>query len=165
MRHSYVARLVGMRAFTPSGFGLGDLCATIQYPTPSDAEVAANVPRATGKYFRRNLETIVALIQRLGAIPVLVTEPLNPDKETAQGAYNDAVSQALLRNNRIMAEIGREQGVLVIDAFSRMRDPACFTDACHETEKGMQIKASVVADALQPVVEQVLAERAAHLSP
>ena len=59
-----------------------------------------------------------------------------------------------------MAEIGREQGVLVIDAFSRMRDPAWFTDACHETEKGMQVKASVVAEALQPVVEQVLAGRA-----
>lgn len=109
---------------------------------------------ASGKYFRRNVETLLALIRRTGAEPVLVNMPLNPDYEQGMGLYYDAVSEAVVRNNAIMTELAEAHDVALVDAYSRMRAPASYLDAAHLNQEGMVQKAQAVADVILPLVEE-----------
>ncbi len=152
MRASYLARVVGMVTLARGGRDLGDMSLAMQYPPPSKARIAENASRATGRYFRRNVETIIALIRRAGAQPVLINMPLNPQRERGQGVYYDAVSEAVRRNNRIQEEIAGREGILLIDLYSRMRDPAVYLDAVHVDDRGMEQKSRLVSEAIRPVI-------------
>jgi hypothetical protein len=59
--------------------------------------VLKNAERASGKYFRRNLQTLVALSRNINAVPVLINEPLNPAKEAGLDDYHQAVVEAVSR--------------------------------------------------------------------
>lgn len=160
MRASRLARFLGANLVRQEGFSPGDMGAAIQWAIPPDAEVRAHAAAATGKYFRRNVETLLALIHRAGARPVLVDMPLNPRFVTGHGTYYDAVSAAVLRDNGILHEIGRAEGVPVVELSARLRDPALFVDAAHVNAQGMARKAQGVYDALLPLVSEMLASRA-----
>ncbi|MCZ6777632.1 MAG: SGNH/GDSL hydrolase family protein [Acidobacteria bacterium] len=156
MRLSYLIRVSGMRWLSEKGYMIGDMTPSMQYAVPALNQVRENVRGATGKYFRRNLETLIVLIRRAGATPVLANMPLNPAMERGLGPYYDAVSQAVIRNNRIMAEVGEQEGVVVADLFSRMRDSSVFLDAGHVNSRGMERKAQIIAEALEPIVSREL---------
>ncbi len=156
MRLSYSIRVSGMRWFTEKGYLIGDMTTSMQFPLPSMDQVRENARGATGKYFRRNLETLITLIRRTGATPVLINMPMNPAKEKGMGPYYDAVSDAIVRNNRIMAEVGDQEGVVVADLFNQMRDAGLFLDAGHVNSRGMERKAQIITETLQPIVRQEL---------
>jgi lysophospholipase L1-like esterase len=150
MRASYFFRLSGNGWLARSGHQIGDLTTAMQYPLPPGDQLEENVRSATGKYFRRNLETLIALIRRTGAEAVLVNMPLNPAYEEGMGLYYDAVSDAVVRNNRIMAELAEEHEVALVDAYSLMRAPELYLDAAHLNQDGMVRKAQAVADVILP---------------
>jgi hypothetical protein len=162
MKTSHFIRLAGKAWLSKGGYGVGDMSTAMQLPVPPKDEVLRNARRATGRYFRRNLETIIALVRNSGAEPVLVNLPLNPLYEQGKGVYYDAVSQAVLRNNRIMDEVGARNGLIVVDLYSRMRAPAVFLDAAHVNEEGMWQKAQYVFEAIEPRVK-ALGKRAPAL--
>jgi lysophospholipase L1-like esterase len=159
MRVSYLARSLGLQWLRRNGYQVGDMSAAIQYRIPDDAEMRANASKATGRYFRRNVETLLTLIRHTDATPVLVDMPLNPERESGLGAYYDAVSEAVRRNNRILAEIGAEQSVPVIDLYSRMRDPRAYVDAAHCTRAGQQQKSWLIHQALDVAALDLPVER------
>lgn len=159
MGASRLARVLGAGLLRREGFAPGDMGAAIQWEIPSDAEVRAHAATATGKYFRRNVETLLALIRRAGGRPVLVDMPLNPRFVTGHGTYYDAVSAAVLRDNGILHAVGRAENVPVVDLAARLRDPALFVDAAHVNARGMAQKAQGVYEALLPLVSAMLAAR------
>jgi lysophospholipase L1-like esterase len=165
MGASRLVRVLGAGLLRRERYTPGDMGAAVQWAIPPETEVHANASRATGKYFRRNLEALLALIRRTGALPVLVDMPLNPRFAGGHGAYFDAVSQAVLRDNRILHEIGTAEGVPVVGLAARLRDPALFVDAAHVNQKGMAQKAQGVYEALLPLVSGVIAGRAQEQSP
>jgi len=133
----------------------------MQRPVPPPELLRENVRRATGKYFRRNLNTLVALIRLAGAEPVLVDTPFNPSLASGSGEYLDAVSAAVARNNRIMAEVGRDNGVAVVELHDRVTDPELFLDVAHMSQAGMFLEGKLVAEAIVPIVRGMLEQRAA----
>jgi lysophospholipase L1-like esterase len=156
MRRSYLARLAGMRLALAGGYTPGDMAASIQYPPPPEAEIARNAAAYTGRYFRRNLRTLVALCRNAGATPVLLAEPMNPAREGARDVYHAAVVAAVRTNNRIMREVAAETGVPFVDLYGAMRDPGAFTDIAHENQAGMAQKAAAVASGIGPLVAGLL---------
>jgi lysophospholipase L1-like esterase len=152
MRRSWFCRALGVGWLSRGGHMVGGMSDAMQYPAPDDEQVRRLAPAATGKYFRRNLVTLIALIRGAGAEPVLVEMPLNPGMEQGLGVYYDAVSAAVLRNNRIMAEVAADRGVLLVPLYDRMRDPAQYKDAAHLGQEGMLLKAKLVAEGIVPLV-------------
>ena len=156
MRASYLVRLIGRYWTSSNTFSPGDMAGAIQFPVANGAEMVKHIETANGKYFRRNLQTLVALCRNMNAVPVLLNEPVNPAKEEGLDAYYRAVVAAISRNNSIMQELAATNRLLSIDLYSKMRDPAYFLDAAHETKVGMEKKAEVIAErlavALDPLV-------------
>jgi lysophospholipase L1-like esterase len=148
MRASRALRLAGMAILSRRGQMTGDSTAAMQRPLPPAAEIEANVRAATGKYFRRNLQTLLALARRAGAEPILITNPLNPAKAKGLGPYYDAVSAAVERNNRIIREVGNEEGVAVIDLHAGVAEERLFWDAAHANDAGMAETARVLYEQL-----------------
>jgi hypothetical protein len=156
MRASHFLRALGTGWLLRSGYQIGDMTPAMQYPIPPDDEVLKNLEGATGKYFRRNLETLIVLIRQAGGEPVLVNMPINPEFDETGSVYYDAISEAVKRNNRIMSEVADRHGITVVDLYSRMRDPEIYVDAAHVDTRGMMQKAQFVFDTILPVVERML---------
>ena len=156
MRASFLARALGTGWLSRSGHQIGDMTPAIQFPVPPDDEVRHHAERATGRYFRRNLETLIVLIRHAGAEPVLVDMPLNPTTGPDEHVYYGPVTRAVVRNNRIMAEVGERSGVRVVELYDRMRDPELFLDAAHVGPLGMIEKAQAVLDAVAPLARRAL---------
>lgn len=148
MRRSYLLRALGTGWLQRSGHQVGDQTPAIQYPIPPDDEVRRNVAVATGRYFRRNLETLILLCRRAGSEPVLVNMPINPRFEETGHVYYEPVSEAVIRNNGIMAEAAARHGLTLVDLYSRMRDPELYIDAAHVHPDGMVEKARLIYEAL-----------------
>lgn len=144
MQTSYLFRVIGMQLASQEGFLPGDMAAVIQYATPPTEVLKQNVQVATGKYFHRNMKTLVALAKHMGATPVFINMPLNPKYESGQDVYHTEITKAVQRNNHISKKIAEEDGLLYVDLYSRMRDPSFFTDAAHANNKGMAMKAFLV---------------------
>jgi lysophospholipase L1-like esterase len=156
MRASYLVRLLGAYWGSSSGFSTGDMAEAIQYPVPDETEMIRNTETASGKYFRRNLQTLVALCRNMNALPVFMSEPLNPAREEDQNPYYRAVVTAVSRNNSIMRDVAVKNRASSIDLYATMREPAYFTDAAHETKAGMEKKADVVAEGLAAEINLLL---------
>jgi lysophospholipase L1-like esterase len=156
MRTSYLMRVLGGYYASSNGFLPGDMAGAIQYPIPDKSEMTKNVEAASGKYFRRNLQTLVTLCRSMGAVPVLLNEPLNPAKETGLDDYHQAVVSAVSRNNSIMRDVAAKNQLLTVDLYSQMREPTYFLDAAHETKAGMEKKAVVVAEGLAAEIDLLL---------
>jgi lysophospholipase L1-like esterase len=162
MRRSFFFRTLGMQWLSRNGYEVGDMAGAMQRPIPTPELYRENFKQATGRYFRRNLRTLVALIRSAGAEPVFVEMPLNPAVENTAGEYFDAVTAAVRRNNQIMSEVGGELDVPVVELFDRMRDPELFMDAAHMNQHGMLLKGKLVAEAIVPLVDRVRSEEAGH---
>ena len=153
LRVSRLARLLGIGWMRNGGYLAGDMTSSIQYPLPPEQERDRYLSSATGRYYRRNLETIALLVERTGARPVFVEMPLNPEFESGENAYFEAISRAVVRNNGIMREIAEKRGIPVVSLYEKMRDPAAFRDAAHVNSLGMAQKAQAVYDSLLPMID------------
>lgn len=152
MKASYLLRLMGVRLVSQEGRVPGDMTSVIQYPVPSEEQVVQNAKASTGKYFKRNLGTLIVLCKHIGAIPVLVNMPLNPQFEHGQNVYYTAVAKAVQRNNQISKELATLNHLLHVDLYSELRDPRFFVDAAHMNKAGMEMKATTIASQITPLV-------------
>lgn len=152
MRKSYTLRVLGYLAMSVNAYLPGDLMTAMQYPRPDDEESRRNQERASGKYFRRNLQTVVALSDRLGAATVLLTQPLNPAWDTVASTFYEGVIGAHKRNNEIIREVGRGSGAAVIDIYTGMRAPELFVDAIHANLRGEEVQARLLYPELSALV-------------
>ena len=144
MRASRFLRMLGMQWVARGGYHIGDMSRAMQHRLPPEDEIRRNVEHADGRYFRRNVETLVVLCRRAGVEPVLIEMPLNPEFESGKGVYLDAVSRAVVRNNRILRQIAEEQDVAFVSLYDRMRDTTVYMDAAHVNVQGMMLKAQAV---------------------
>lgn len=156
MRGSYLVRSAGRAWLARGGRAAGDFTLAMQHPVPPPAEMAGNVRRATGRYFRRNLETLILLIRHAGATPILVTNPLDPAREIGLGPYYDAVSAAIRRNNAIITEVARRRKAPCIDLHAALRDPGLFRDAVHVNARGMERTTDAIGATVEPLVRERL---------
>lgn len=155
MKSSYTLRVAGFLAMSIDGYLPGDMMNAMQHPHPGDEAVLRNAAAASGKYYRRNLLTVVSLAKNIGAVPVLFTQPLNPAWEaTTTPFYREAVG-AHKRINAIIREVGRESGATVIDLSAGMRAPELFVDAVHPNPKGEELQARLVAAGVGAIVGAV----------
>ncbi len=152
MRKSYTLRVAGFLAMSVNKYLPGDLMTAMQYPHPDDDESLRNAAQATGKYFRRNLGTVVSLAKNIGAVTVLFTQPLNPDWETVTTPFYRGSVAAHKRNNQIIRDIGKEAGVVVIDLYDGMRARELFVDAVHPNLRGEQQQARLVYPEISALV-------------
>jgi lysophospholipase L1-like esterase len=144
MRKSYTLRVLGSLTMSINRYLPGDLMNAMQYPTPDDRESLRNAAQASGKYFRRNLKTLVSQAKNIDAATVLFTMPLNPDWDKAEASYSRGVIGAAKRNNEIIREVGKESGVVVIDLFPHMRARELFVDAVHANLRGEEAQARLI---------------------
>ncbi len=152
MRRSYTLRVAGFLVLSIDTYLPGDMMTAIQYPPPNDRESRRNAANATGKYFRRNLMTLVTLATRSGAAAVVFTQPLNPAWDTVDSPFYRSILDAQQRNNEIIRDVGKELGVRVIDLFSGMRARELFVDAVHANLMGEAQQALLVDPEVRSLV-------------
>lgn len=156
MRWSYTLRVLGYLTLSLQDYVPGDLMTAMQFPHPGDAESLRNAAAASGKYFARNLETVVTLVRRMGAEPVVFTQPLNRDWERADAPFIRGVIGAHRLYNDIIRDAGRRAGIAVVDLAAALRAPELFVDAVHPNLSGERLAARLIA----PVVADAIASRA-----
>jgi lysophospholipase L1-like esterase len=154
MRKSFLLRSVGILWLSREGRLPGAMISATQYPVPPKEEIIENSRKATGKYFRQNLTTLIALSRHIDAVPVFLTHPFHPGWNP-QDTYTQSVILALIRNNQIIQEIGKEYHAVVVDLYTQMQNPELFSDALHATPEGMSMKAQLIVDQIRPVVSQL----------
>lgn len=123
--------------------------------------------------FASHLEQIIADSKSLGAKPVLMTfafhlpdnysrqdflnkslDYSNPDNYDSRDVYNwgppDYVREGLSRQNAIIREVAKRQGVTLIDVDASMSGQGrWFGDVCHFNDAGVDVFTALVAEALQ----------------
>jgi lysophospholipase L1-like esterase len=161
MRRSFLLRYLGFVWASKTGRLPGNMITTVQYPPPDDATLIENVRKATGKYFRDTLSTLLVLSRHIGATPVLLTHPLHAGWNPEQ-VYYQSVIPAMHRNNDIIREVGAEYGELVIDLYAMMQDPVVFLDAIHASPEGMQRKAEIIGEQIAPIIENLSEATQSH---
>ena len=154
MRASYLLRTIGVLFFSRGSYLPGDVLKLVQYPPPAGDQALKNSHNAKGKYFRRNLKTMVAVARDLGAVPILINHPLNPKWDNMQEPYYRAIVESHLRCNRIGQELAQEIQVPIIDLFPWMRDAQLFVDAIHVNDGGMKLKARIIEKYLAAFVRE-----------
>jgi lysophospholipase L1-like esterase len=152
MRSSYTLRVLGYLTMSLNSYFPGDLMTAMQYPHPDDRESLRNMAQASGRYFRRNLKTVVSLAKDLGAATVLITQPLNPVWEAVKSPFYRGVIDAHRRNNEIIRSIGKESDVAVIDIFADMCAPELFVDAIHPNLRGEELEARLIYPQISAIV-------------
>ncbi|MCX6579885.1 MAG: SGNH/GDSL hydrolase family protein [Candidatus Aminicenantes bacterium] len=156
MRNSKLIRVLAFRyAVSSKGYLPGDMIAAMQYRHPSDEDAVKNGAKATGKYFRQNIDSLIALVRNTGAIPVLLTHPLNPQWEYPTKVFYQAMVEAHRRNNRIVMEMAQLRDVPVVDLYIPMREVRYFIDAIHESPAGMETKALLIVPAINALIERL----------
>jgi lysophospholipase L1-like esterase len=155
MRHSRLVRIFGLRYASSKGFLPGDMFEAMQYRPYPNAKAKQFADEATGKYFRRNVSSLIALVKDMGAVPVLMTHPLNPKWEYPKSVFYQGLVKSHRRNNGIIKEMGNLRNVPVIDLYERMRDVVYFTDAIHESDPGMVLKVSLILPVMNDLIGKI----------
>jgi hypothetical protein len=153
LRLSYSMRLAYLLWRRANKEGLaGDMVAYMQYPPPSDSEIERNTALARGKYFKRNLRSILAVIIEHGATPVVISEVVNAGLEKSEVASSRSVVQGVKTNNYWAREVAAAKGAPFIDLFPYVRNPALFMDGVHTTDQGEALKARVIYEEMMRIL-------------
>ncbi len=153
MRRSYTLRVLGYLTMSLNDYLPGDLMTAMQYTRPDDEEARRNAAQASGKYFRRNLATVVSQAGATGAAVVLFTQPLNQAWETVESPFYQGVISAHRRINEIIRELGKAAGVAVVDLGAQVRAPTLFVDAIHASLRGEELQAQLIEPTVAAIVD------------
>ncbi len=112
----------------------------------------------TVRMYRQRLRAFVHICRDFDIVPVLMTQPYSRHRTSATPAWLDETAQDQF--NEVIREVGRSEGVLVIDLVEHLRDEIpnwdkpneIFYDAIHVTDHGSQVYARHIAAQLQPVI-------------
>lgn len=112
---------------------------------PVEKMLAANPP----VYFRRNLESLVAVARAHGVLPVLATFAWSEKVSYDPSLTSPEIVGAMREQNEVVRAIGRERQVAVYDFAAEMPDdPRLFVGALHMTVEGSRVQARLFADFL-----------------
>jgi GDSL-like lipase/acylhydrolase family protein len=112
---------------------------------PAEKILAANPP----VYFRRNLESLVAVARAHGVVPVLATFAWSEKVSNDPSLTSPEIVAAMREQNEVVRAIGRERQVPVYDFAAEMPDdPSLFVGALHMTVEGSRVQARLFADFL-----------------
>jgi lysophospholipase L1-like esterase len=145
MRYCYECRWVAL------GFGLKPLA--VEHYTRHQAALPAHPPPSLlaerpPVHFRRNLVLLVRLARAQGVASVLCTFAINPelgDHYASQPFYVQGIQEM----NRVIGEVAREEGALLVDVAGRLpRERRLWVDGVHVSEAGARVKAEIIAEAL-----------------
>jgi hypothetical protein len=108
--------------------------ASKQYPPQQ--KMLENLDKATGKYFRSNMESMVVIAQSRGITPVLMT--------MGHGPWHPSLMQL----NQITREVAKAKGAVLVD-FEITSAPSYFLgDFVHLTREGNTAMARLLVDNL-----------------
>ncbi|MBD3272679.1 MAG: hypothetical protein GF384_09110 [Elusimicrobia bacterium] len=137
LRISYVLRLL---YYVNHGLSSNIVPMTTQAVPKVDIEEVANA--ATGRHFRRNIESLVILSQTHGVLPVLVTP--------GHWHWNDL----LVKLNQITRNIARAHNVLLVD-FEPLSQPRYFlADRVHLTREGNVACVAAIMDVIATLQDE-----------
>jgi lysophospholipase L1-like esterase len=122
-----------------------------EYPSAPLDEVSAQkmIDANEPKYFRRNLENLVAVAERHGVAVVLVSFAYDPDYEPEPRVARPEYQQALDEHNDVIRSVSAESSAYFFDfatVFPVDRD--LFTDGRHVNEEGARVKGALIAEFL-----------------
>ncbi|MBI2373524.1 MAG: SGNH/GDSL hydrolase family protein [Deltaproteobacteria bacterium] len=106
---------------------------------PTPVEFLGNLDRATGKYFRRNTESLVAIARANEVLPVLVT--------MGHGEWHPS----LARTAQIYRQVAEKTGARLVDFEPLSRDEFFTEDRVHLTGAGNAALAAAVAEEISRV--------------
>jgi hypothetical protein len=159
LRLSHIARVCYLFWRTTQGLTLpGDTNGHMQFEPPEKDKILEYASTADGRYFKRNLQALIALTLEFGATPVVVTESFNPAYENPGEDYFKAAADGIKADNRYACEVAAERGIVCIDTYPYLRDPSIFADAVHHRPVGSQLKAKVVYEALMGLLHRPFPE-------
>lgn len=149
--HLDLAESLGRIAPTAQYFRFTEQKSDGSYPsgifleTPVEKMLAANPPR----YFRRNLESMVAVARAHGVVPVLATFAWSEKVTYDRVLTSPEIVAAMAEQNELVRAIGREREVPVFDFAAEMPDdPRLFVGALHMSVEGSRVQARLFADFL-----------------
>jgi len=137
-----------------------------------EGKPADSKPLPTHEYVAR-LESFIGICRAFDIVPVLMTQPVINVRTPLTPDWSDPKNQEIF--NHLIREVGREQGVVVIDLVRYLFEEVegwnepmvVFYDGVHVTDHGSQVFARHIADRLAadvlPVVIADRAERTAAL--
>jgi len=112
---------------------------------PAEKILAANPPI----YFRRNLESLVAVARAHDVVPVLATFAWSEKVTYDPSLTSPEIVGAMREQNEVLRAIGRERQVPVYDFAAEMPDdPRLFVGALHMTVEGSRVQGRLFADFL-----------------
>jgi hypothetical protein len=123
---------------------------TRRLPGKSAFEEHGMLPAESALPYRRNLLSLGRSVEAHGARFCLMTMPAKPPLQAKSMYYG------LVEHNRIMRELARENGWILIDAAERLPGypgysaEAFFLDIVHMTSQGNRAKATLAGAALLP---------------
>jgi hypothetical protein len=123
-----------------------------QYPQGIFKEVSASkmIGANPPKYFRQNLISMIDLVQRNGAQPILSTFAYSrafKDEFINSRAYQ----QALKEHNDLIRKLTKEKEVPLLDFAKKFpEDTALYYDGRHVTVQGAHKKAKIFANFIEP---------------
>lgn len=91
-----------------------------------------NLARNDSRYYRRNLEYMVAIARQMGARALLATTPVTERLD---------MWQAVVEHNRVTREVAAQEGTYFFDFSAAMtKDDENLPDGCHVSQKGSDLK-------------------------
>ena len=132
------------------------------YPSGIFAETSAAEMLAANPpiYYRRNLESLVALAEAHGVESCLLTFATAPEAPRDPLLLSPEGAAALESLNQITRDVARERGAHLFDFAQRFpREAENFVDSQHFSERGTALQARMIADFLSS--EGLVGERPA----
>jgi hypothetical protein len=149
--HLDLAESLGRIAATNQYFRFIQQKADGSYPSEIFRKISAEKMLAANPpiYFRRNLESIVAIARAHRVVPVLATFAWSEKVSYDPSLTSPEIVGAMREQNEVVRAIGREQQVAVYDFAAEMPDdPALYVGALHFTVEGSRVQARLFADFL-----------------
>jgi len=147
---SRAARVMWLPVLEKTGRLTGDLLLASSRPPPSDDDVRKNAEANNGIRFRRQVKTLMHLVESTAAEVVLVGVPVSSDT-SPRGAFFDVGFEGARQNARALETIARELGKTSV-SLEHLTSPAHFVDGVHMTEEAELLKVSHLRTALASLV-------------
>lgn len=101
------------------------------------------------KYFRRNIENLIAIAQRRNIEVILATFAYTSEFESPTAGVSDVIRLGIDQANQLLRQIAIETKASLFDFSVQFpRDKRYYRDFQHVTEEGSELKAEMFADFL-----------------
>lgn len=144
--HGSLMRVIGDVAETCHTFEFRQQRLGATYPQGvfQDVRVERMLATNDSRYFRRNLESLIAVANAHGVRVVLTTFAYSREFPNLPYIGHPAVQRAIDETNDILRELGRREDVGLIDVATALTERRLFTDGVHFTAEGNARRAASI---------------------